>query len=90
MTAEIIDIIDLTLPEYSELNAVQLAMVRAAQSKKNAVLAASAKQKKTIFMKMLANGVARASARKARETEIEIQAQCDVETIKADLLYQLA
>ena len=30
-----IDIVDLTDPEYSDLNAVQMAMVRTAQVKKN-------------------------------------------------------
>lgn len=41
----IIDIIDLSDEQFSDLNAVQMAMVRAAQAEKNEILAAAAKEK---------------------------------------------
>ena len=40
-----IDIIDLTDPEYNDLSAVQLAMVRVAQTKKNEILAQAQEEK---------------------------------------------
>ena len=51
----IIDIVDLTDPEYSDLNAVQVAMVREAQQKKNKILA-RAEEEKTEYLSLLVAG----------------------------------
>lgn len=85
-----IDIIDLTDPQYSQLNAVQLSMVRAAQGKKDKILAGAQTEKDQLFRKMAANGIARSSAYSYAVQEIDEKAQTDVDVIKQDLLYQIA
>ncbi len=85
-----IDIIDLTDPQYSQLNAVQLSMVRAAQGKKDKILAGAQTEKDELFRKMAANGIARSSAYSYAVQEIDEKAQSDVDVIKQDLLYQIA
>ncbi len=85
-----IDIIDLTDPQYSQLNAVQLSMVRAAQGKKDKILAGAKTEKDQLFRKMAANGIARSSAYSYAVQEIDEKAQSDVDVIKQDLLYQIA
>lgn len=85
-----IDVIDLTSPNYSNLNAVQLAMVRSAQAKKDTILEKAEKEKGELFRMMLANGAARSSALDSEQAAIEAKAQYDVEVVKEDLLYQLA
>ncbi len=85
-----IDIIDLTDPQYSQLNAVQLSMVRAAQGKKDKILAGAQTEKDQLFRKMAANGIARSSAYSYAVQEIDEKAQSDVDVIKQDLLYQIA
>lgn len=85
-----IDIIDLTDPQYSQLNAVQLSMVRAAQGKKDKILAGAQTEKDQLFRKMAANGIARSSAYSYAVQEIDEKAQSDVDVIRQDLLYQIA
>ncbi len=85
-----IDIIDLTDPQYSQLNAVQLSMVRAAQGKKDKILAGAQTEKDQLFRKMAANGIASSSAYSYAVQEIDEKAQSDVDVIKQDLLYQIA
>ena len=85
-----IDIIDLTAPEYDSLNPVQLAMVRSAQGKKDAILAKAETNKEELFRRMIANGTARSTALSNAQDEIAAKAESDVEVVKADLLYQLA
>ena len=59
-----IDIIDITLPEYADLSAVQLSMVRAAQAKKDKLTAEAAERKTQIFYLALGNNkIGRASCR---------------------------
>lgn len=85
-----IDIIDLSAEEFSDLTTVQLAMVNAAQAKKNEILAAAEKKKRTLFLDLVAQNVARSSFRRDREAEIDEEAALDVEVVRQDLLYQLA
>lgn len=85
-----IDIIDLTEPDYSDLNAVQLAMVRSAQAKKDSILEKAQAKKDELFRMMLANGAARSSALVSEQSAIDAKAQNDVQAVKADLLYQIA
>ena len=54
-----IDIVDLTDPEYSDLNAVQVAMVREAQEKKNEILAEAQREKEEYRSMLVANNTAR-------------------------------
>ena len=56
-----IDIVDLTSEKYSDLSAVQLAMVRAAQTKKNEILENAAEAKKRLFYMMVANNAVRST-----------------------------
>ncbi len=85
-----IDIIDLTDPDYADLSAVQLAMVRAAQAKKNDILAEAEAEKGEIFRLLLSNNVSRSTIRSEREEEIDERAAADIEVVRSDLLYQLA
>ena len=85
-----IDIVDLSSPQYSDLSPVQLAMVRAAQAKKNAVTAKRDAELKELLYLLLVNNNARSYVR-TRETErIKAQAEADIEVIRDDLNYQLA
>ena len=86
----IIDIVDLTSPQYSNLSPVQLAMVRAAQLKKNKIEAQAQKNRNELKFFMLANNVARSTALRDVIKEIDVQMQNDIETVKNDLDYQLA
>ena len=54
-----IDIVDLTDEKYSDLNAVQMAMVRAAQVKKNEIVAEAEEEKASIQRELVANNFAR-------------------------------
>lgn len=85
-----IDIVDLASPQYSNLSPVQLAMVRAAQTKKNKAIAEASKNKNEIKYFMIANNVGKSTALREAIAEIDKQQTKDVETIKSDLDYQLA
>lgn len=85
-----IDIVDLTDPKYSNLNVVQLAMVRSAQAKKDKILKKAETEKGEIFRMLIANGTARSTLLTAEQSRIDAQAELDVEVIREDLKYQLA
>ena len=85
-----IDIIDLGDPQYSDLSPVQMAMVRAAQAKKNTVTARAASEKRELFFLLLGNDNLRSSVRAREEKTIDAQAEAEIEIIREDLLYQLA
>lgn len=84
-----IDIIDLNDAKYSNLSAVQLSMVRAAQGKKNEILAEAEKEKGELFRMMLANRAARSSALDKRSAEIDGEAEQKIDAVRTDLDYQL-
>ncbi len=86
----IIDIIDLSDEQFSDLNAVQMAMVRAAQTEKNEILAEAEKEKGEIFKELLTNGTARSTYFDERAETIDYEAEEKVEAVKDDLLYQIA
>lgn len=86
----IIDIIDLSDEQFSDLNAVQMAMVRAAQTEKNEILAEAEKEKGEIFKELLTNGTARSTYYSERAEAIDDEAEEKVEAVKDDLLYQIA
>ena len=85
-----IDIIDLTKPEYSSLNAVQLSMVRAAQGKKNKIQKEANEKIHPLFMLVLGNNTARSSAYKVESAAIKQQMEADIEVVVEDLKLQLA
>ena len=85
-----IDIIDLSDPQYSDLNPVQLAMVRAAQAKKDALTAQAESEKEELLYITLKNGFAHSSVRAREESAIDAQLEKDIEVIRSDLMYQLA
>ena len=85
-----IDIVDLTSPQYSNLSPIQLAMVRAAQAKKDKLVAEAEKDKRELKYLLLANNTARSTALRDAIDEIEAKKEQDIETVKADLDYQLA
>ena len=85
-----IDIIDLNDPAYQDLSPVQMAMVRAAQSKKDALVAEGKAEKQKLFNMMLANNFVRAITRQYEEKRIDDDTAAKTEVIKQDLLYQLA
>lgn len=85
-----IDIIDLGDPQFADLSPVQLSMVRAAQSKKNSVMAKAKEEKGKLFYHLLGNDNLRSSVRASEEAAIDSAAETEVDVIKEDLLYQLA
>ena len=86
----VIDIIDLDDEAYQKLTSVQLAMVRAAQTKKNDILAKAAEKKNQLLLKVLKNNVARSSMRQDFDAQTDADAQKEVDVVREDLLYQLA
>lgn len=85
-----IDIVDLTDPEYSDLNAVQVAMVREAQQKKNEILARAAERKAEYLSMLVANDMARNSFYALTEARVDAEAQAEIAAVKEDLDFQLA
>ena len=85
-----IDIVDLTDPKYRSLSPVQLAMVRAAQAKKNKIVSEAESKKRELFLFMLGNNTVRSTALRDAIADIEAQAERDIAVVKADLDYQLA
>lgn len=85
-----IDIVDLTDPQFRNLNPVQLSMVRVAQAKKDRILAKAESEIRELLYLTLANNFARSTARTREESLIRAQAEEDVDAVKQDLMYQLA
>lgn len=85
-----IDIIDLTLPQYSSLNAVQLSMVRSAQTKKNKIMAEANDKRTQLLFMAIGNNTARSTAYQAEADAITAKAAADVEVVLEDLKLQLA
>lgn len=85
-----IDIVDLTSPEYSELNSVQLAMVRAAQSQKNKTVESADREKAALVRRLVDNGTVRSTLYYAELERIGAERDAAVALIKSDLDYQLA
>ena len=85
-----IDIVDLTDPEYSDLNAVQMAMVRTAQVKKNEILAKADEEKAEISQRLVANNFARSYVQVMANARITTAANAQIQALKEDLDYQLA
>ena len=85
-----IDIIDLGDPQYADLSPVQLSMVRVAQGKKDAILAKANDAVRQLIYLLTANDIARSTMRERERARIEAQAEADVETVREDLLHQLA
>lgn len=86
----VIDIIDPTDEEFQNLSNLQNAMIRAAQAKKNDILAKAEEDKEKIALKMLGNNVLRSSAFWAACEKIDAEAEADVDVVREDLLHQLA
>lgn len=85
-----IDIVDLTDPEYSDLNAVQVAMVREAQQKKNEILERAEQQKEEYLSMLIAGDMARNTFYELTKARIDAEAQEEIAAVKDDLDYQLA
>ena len=86
----VIDIIDMEDEQYANLSSVQLAMVRAAQAKKNKIVEEAEEQKAQLFRFMLSDRAARSSALRCSHAEVDAQTEEEIARIKADLNYQLA
>ena len=86
----IIDIVDLTDPEYSDLNAVQVAMVREAQQKKNKILARAEEEKTEYLSLLVAGDMARNSFYALTKASVDADAQAEIAAVKEDLDFQLA
>ena len=86
----IIDIVDLTDPEYSDLNAVQVAMVREAQQKKNKILARAEEEKTEYLSLLVAGDMARNSFYALTKAHVDADAQAEIAAVKEDLDFQLA
>lgn len=86
----IIDIVDLTDPEYSDLNAVQVAMVREAQQKKNKLLARAEEEKTEYLSLLVAGDMARNSFYALTKARVDADAQAEIAAVKEDLDFQLA
>jgi len=86
----VIDIIDLSDENYKNLSAVQLAMVRAAQAKKDKILSEAEVLCGELFRMALSNNAVRSTALRDRLAKERADAQRQVEAVRADLLYQIA
>ena len=85
-----IDIVDLTDEKYADLNAVQMAMVRAAQDKKNEIVAEADEEKASIQRQLVANNFARSYVQVMANARINTAQYKAIEALKEDLDYQLA
>ena len=85
-----IDIVDLTDEKYADLNAVQMAMVRAAQVKKNEIVAEAEEEKASIQRQLVANNFARSYVQVMANARINTAQYKAIEALKEDLDYQLA
>lgn len=85
-----IDIIDLSDPEYKDLSPVQLAMVRAAQLKKNHADDEFEVQKKEYTFIFANHNLVATSELETHLKTIESNRDKEVEAIREDLQYQLA
>ena len=86
----IIDIIDLTDEEYSDLSAVQMAMVREAQEKKNKILAETEQQKEEYLSMLVSNNTAHNTFYALTKARLDADAEEQIAAVKDDLDYQLA
>ncbi len=85
-----IDIIDLTDEKYQDLSAVQLALVREAQAKKDEIVYDAEQEKAELFRLMLSNLAVRSSVIVDKQLEIDARAEEEVELVRGTLLYQLS
>lgn len=85
-----IDIIDLTDPCYSELSPVQLALVRAAQVKKNKLVSATEEKRQKFVNKLVTNHFSHSLVYTLQQSAIEKALEEEIDVIREDLLYQLA
>ena len=86
----IIDIIDLTDAEYSDLSAVQMAMVREAQEKKNKILAETEQQKEEYLSMLVSNNTAHNTFYALTKARLDADGEEQIAAVKDDLDYQLA
>lgn len=85
-----IDIIDLTDEKYQDLSAVQLALVREAQAKKDEIVYDAEQEKAELFRLMLSNLAVRSSVIADKQLEIDARMEEEVELVRGTLLYQLS
>lgn len=85
-----IDIVDLSSDKYKNLNALQFAMVRAAQALKDKAVIAAQKEKEAITFKLIENNTVRSTLFEAEMSRIDGELDEQVGIIKADLDHQLA
>ncbi len=86
----VIDIIDPDAPEYQNLTDLQYAMIRAAQTEKNDILASAEEEKQKNFLRFLKNNMARSTALADLSAEIDAAAERKVDVVREDLLHRLA
>ena len=85
-----IDIIDLNDEKYQNLSAVQLALVREAQVKKNEIMYDAQQETEELFRLMLSNRAVRSSVIADKQLEISRRAEEEVDVVRDTLMYQLA
>ncbi len=85
-----IDIIDLNDPKYADLSPVQLAMVRAAQVRKNKLEQQSAADAEEVLGMFIANNTVRSAEYGYRLNALGNSLRKDIEALREDLEYQLA
>lgn len=85
-----IDVVDLSDPEFSQLNAMQLAVVRDAQVRKNAEIAKTEAARLKLFQRLLANNTAHSSMYDEEGMRLTQAMNARVEAIVEELKYTLA
>ena len=85
-----IDIIDLTEPCYSELSPVQLALVRAAQVKKNKLVSAAEERRRKFKNKLVSNHFSHSLVYKLQQSAFDEELEEEVDILREELLYELA
>lgn len=83
-----IDIIDLN--EFNELNSVKLAMVRAAQTEKDGLVAAAEEKKLKKYLRLVRRGISRSTYYDDYCTAINEETDREIERIRENLMLQLA
>lgn len=85
-----IDVVDLTLPEYENLNAMQLAVIRDAQVRKNAETAKLEAARLKYRQKLIGNNTAHSSMYDSEGQRLTEEYNAKVEAIVGELKYTLA
>ena len=85
-----VDIIDLEEENFRNLNTLQLAMVYAAQTQKDQIVAAAEAKKTNYLNTLLKHNMSRSTILEDVVAEVDAATETQIAAVKEDLLYRLA